>query len=155
MLTVPANLVPQLRSGLFGEWGFAAEDISHHALQFGSKAPDDGSEAPDDVYRKPLETFDVGRALLDAVGWRTTSSQADVSIDLSRHRLYPRLVTGALANEQFALVERLAEMPKTTIEEVRQAVRAQIEALDEFIAVIEGLRLADGVSASYDDMGVA
>lgn len=147
MLTVPAKLVPQLRSGLFGEWGFAAEDISRHALQF-------GSEAPDDVYRKPLETFDAGRALLDAVGWRTNSSQADVRLDLSRHRLYPRLVTGALANEQFALVERLEEMPKTTIEEVRQAVRAQIEALDEFIAVIEGLRLADGLSASYDDMGV-
>jgi hypothetical protein len=64
------------------------------------------------------------------------------------------LVTGALANEQFALVERLEEMPKTTIEEVRQAVRAQIEALDEFIAVIEGLRLADGLGASYDDIGV-
>jgi hypothetical protein len=82
VLTVPAKLVPQLRSGLFGEWAFAADDISHHELQV-------GSEAPDDVYRKPLETFDAAPLLFVA-------SRADLQhliTDLRREdRDYPIIV---------------------------------------------------------------
>jgi hypothetical protein len=127
MLTVPANLVPCLRSGVFGEWGFAAEDIADRALQF-------GSDASDDAYRVPLKAFDAGRALLDAVGWRAEGSQADVEIDLS---LYPQLVLKALTSEQLALSDRLTELPPTGSKDARDVVIARSEALNAFLKLVK------------------
>lgn len=130
MLTVPADFVPDLRSGLFGEWGFAAEDLANMALQF-------GGHAPGGVYRDPLESFDASRTLLDVVGWRSQTPPTEISIDLGWHHLYPKILTKALVNEQIALAERLEEMPRTTSEYARQSMRRRIETLGSLAAAVE------------------
>jgi hypothetical protein len=124
MLTVPSDIVPYLRRGLFGEWGFAAEDISNMALQF-------GSDASSNSYREPLEAFDAGRALIDEIGWRDKKgSQADVEINLSSR---PQLVLRALRKEHLVLADQLAEMPRTASKQARDSINARIEALGEFV----------------------
>lgn len=45
-LIVPAGFVSYLRGGLFGEWGYAAEQLSSLALEFGGNAPDGAYLAP-------------------------------------------------------------------------------------------------------------
>src|SRR5271170_2972520 len=112
MLAVPSDIVPYLRRGLFGEWGFAAEDISNRALQF-------GSGASSNFYREPLEAFDAGRALIDEIGWRNKRSQTDVEINLSLH---PQLVLRALRKEHLVLTDQLAEMPRTASKQARDSV---------------------------------
>jgi hypothetical protein len=123
MLMVPSEIVPYLRRGLFGEWGFAAEDISSRALQF-------GSGARSNFYREPLKVFDAARALIDEIGWRDKRSQTDVEINLG---LYPQLVLRALKKEHLVLTDQLAEMPRTASERARHSVGTRTEVLGEFV----------------------
>ncbi|HEY3828246.1 MAG TPA: hypothetical protein VGL57_03510 [Solirubrobacteraceae bacterium] len=125
MLTVPATHVADLRSGLFGEWGFAAESLSNLALTF-------SGHGPERVYEVPLRAFDAVRALLNTIGWRVQPVEADVEIDLSLH---PSVVLRALRSEQEALVDRLQEVAGTPIpEDAHQAMQAHVKELREFIA---------------------
>jgi hypothetical protein len=130
VLIVPADFVPVLRSGLLGEWGFAAEDLSTLALQM-------GSDASSRTYREALELFDASRALLDLVGWRLEHHQAEVCVDLGASELYPAIVLRALTGERAALVAHLEEMPRRTNESLRQIVRSRIGALGDLIASAE------------------
>jgi hypothetical protein len=143
MLTVSSDMVPYLRRGLFGEWGFAAEDISNRALQF-------GSDTSRNFYREPLEAFDAGRALIDEVGWRDNKkSQADIEVNLS---LGPQLVLRALIKEHLVLTDQAAEMPRTASKQARDSISARIEALGEFVERVKAqarrLGLAEPQSAS-------
>src|ERR1700723_3441985 len=103
VLTVPAAFVADLRSGLFGEWGFAAENLSNLALTFSGRGPEQ-------VYEAPLRAFDAARALLNTTGWRVQAVESNVEIDLGLH---PSVVLQALRNEQEALVDRLQEVAGT------------------------------------------
>jgi hypothetical protein len=126
MLTVPGGYVAYLRSGIFGEWGFAAEELSVLALGFGSSAPHG--------YGEPLETFDAARALLDTIGWTDENQQSDVDIDLGS---YPLLVLNALKHEYAALLAQFQELPKTTSKEVSDFAAARVAALDDFVKAVE------------------
>jgi hypothetical protein len=127
MLTVPANLVPYLRDGLFGEWGFAAEDIADRALQF-------GSNASRDIYSEALEAFDAGRTLLDAVGWCDEGIQADIEINLALH---PKLVLRALKSESRMIAERVREMPRNENKEARNTETARATVLRMFARSVQ------------------
>jgi len=127
---VPADYVRDLRSGLLGEWGFAAEDLSTLALQM-------GSEASARTYREALELFDACRALIDVVGWRRERHEVEICIDLSANELYSAIVIKALTGERTTLVASLEEMPSRTNEYVRQLMRSRIGALGELIASAE------------------
>jgi hypothetical protein len=142
MLAVPSEIVPYLRRGLFGEWGFAAEDISNRALQFGSGARSNS-------YQEPLRTFDAARALLDEIGWRDNKSQTDVAINLSLHH---QLVLRALRMEHLVLVDQLAETPRVTSKQAHDSVSTRTEALGEFVKQVKAqarlLGLAEPQAAS-------
>jgi hypothetical protein len=127
MLTVPANLVPYFRSGIFGEWGFTAEDIAQRALQFGSSSQGKGA------YQGSLEAFEAGCALLDAVGWCEESASVDAEINLALH---PRMILRALKNERELLIDQRREVPKRD-KDSRNAVSAQVAALDAFVKLTE------------------
>jgi hypothetical protein len=126
ILAVPSGFVVYLRSGLYGEWGFAAEELSTLALGFGSSAPHG--------YGEPLETFDAARVLLGAIGWTDDPSQGDVEIDLGS---YPLLVLKALRHEYAALLAQFQELPKKTSKEVSDFAAARVAALDEFVKAVE------------------
>ena len=130
VLIVPAEYVANLRSGLWGEWGFAAEDLSTLALQM-------GSDASARTYREALELFDASRALIDLVGWRRERHEVEVCIDLGARELYPAIVIKALSGERAALVAHLEEMPRRTSESVRQVMRGRIGGLGDLIAAAE------------------
>jgi hypothetical protein len=130
MLTVPAVYVADLRSGLFGEWGFAAESLASLALMFGGRGPEE-------AYERQLRAFDAVRTLLNAIGWRVQPIEIDAEIDLGLH---PAVVLRALQNEQEALVDRLQEVTGTPIpEDTHQAMLAHAEGLKEFRASVETL----------------
>jgi hypothetical protein len=129
-LTVPAAFVADLRSGLFGEWGFAAEGLSNLALTFGGRGPEE-------VYERPLRTFDAVRTLLNATGWSVQTVEVDVEIDLSPHS---SVVLQALRNEQEALADRLQEAAGTAIlEDALLAMQAHADGLHKFAASVEAL----------------
>ncbi len=135
VLLVPAEYVANLRSGLLGEWGFAAEDLSILALQ-------SDNDVSARMYRKALGLFDTSRALLDLVGWRSERHEVEVCIDLDAGELYPTVVINALTSERVALVAHLEEMPRRTNESVRQVMRSRIGGLGDLIASAEDKALA-------------
>jgi|SRR5580704_17838401 hypothetical protein len=126
-LTVPAAFVADLRSGLFCEWGFAAENLSNLALTFGSRS--------EEVYESPLRAFEAARTFLGAVSWRDQSVESDTEIDIG---LYPALVLRALQSQYEALVDRLGEVAGTPIpEDAYLAIVTHAEGLREFITSVE------------------
>jgi hypothetical protein len=129
-ITVPADIVPDLRGALFGVWGFAAEEVANAALQFGSRAGKD-------VYLEALEAFDAGRNLIETLGWSEGRLEEDVEIDLGSH---PALMLRALQDQQITLADRITEMPATTNKEARDAVAARAARFDEFVSRVR-LRL--------------
>lgn len=128
MLAVPAALVADVRSGLLGEWGFAAEDLANLAL---------ASEArrPVEVYEEPLKAFDAVRAFLDIVGWKVKPQEQTVEIDLERH---PLVVLKALRTSQDELADRLGETERTPVPaEVQYAMILRADALGDFAAAVD------------------
>ncbi len=77
MLTVPAEVVVQLRGALLEELGRPATEIAYAGVL---------SDRFEHLERitDPLQRFDRHRALLDAIGWQQTAETVD--IDLSAHR---------------------------------------------------------------------
>lgn len=134
-LTVPSCFVPYLRSGLIGEWGFVAEDASRRALRF-------GVDASEELYRESREAFYASCELLDVIGWRNTSPQTDIDIDLTLH---PTLVVKALRGTHGVLVDQLEEIPSN---ENRNAALTRVKALGDFVKVVERqVRRASGHQA--------
>lgn len=129
-LAVAADSVPDLRSGLFGEWGLAAENIYMMAHQL-------GSDAPGGAFREPLELFAAGRALIDVIGWRHERAQAEIRIDLGANHLYPTILGKAIASERAALKNHLVQMPRRGSAYGRQSLRRRIVALDELGLAVE------------------
>ncbi len=125
-LVVPGGLVGHLRRGLFGELGYAAQELSLIALER-------GGDASEGLYTEPLRAFDAGRALLDTVGWRGIGEQSDVEIDLALH---PLLVLRALQAEHVALVDQLREIPLRR--ENHDLAAARVRRLEQFVALVEG-----------------
>lgn len=130
-LVVPGDFVSDVRSGLFGEWGFAAEQLSVMALQL-------GGDASGGVFREPLELFDAGRALLDIVGWQREQADREIHIDLSAHHLYPTILSKALRNERTALAAYLDDIPCAGSDYARHSLRRRIAALEDLLVSIEG-----------------
>ncbi len=126
-LTVPAGFVPYLRSGLFGEWGAAAEKLSSLALQF-------GSGAPDGVYMPQLQTFFTLCVLLGEIGWKDIPTESDVVINLGVSG--PQIIKG-LREEHRTLQQQLQEMPVSTNKGIRYAAAARVAEFEEFIKSVE------------------
>lgn len=143
MLTVPGGFVQYLRSGLFGECGYAAEDISHLALQVASRTRKD--------YLEALRKFIVALTLLSKIGWGDNSSQANVEIDLG---LYPTLILKTFHDGHVTLLEELQEMPKkTTSKDIYSNASSRVEALGAFVQTVEWRvkdLVAGGVVGSVD-----
>jgi hypothetical protein len=128
MLAVPAALVADVRSGLFGEWGFAAEDLTNLALAFGAR----GSV---DVYQDALKAFDAARDFLDIVGWQVKPKEQAVEIDLELH---PLVVLKALHTSQDALTDRLGEVSGTVVPaEVQHEMILRADTLGDFAAAVD------------------
>jgi hypothetical protein len=126
-LTVPAGLVADLRTGLYCEWGCAAEHLGNLALAFEARGPVN-------VFDKSLKAFDAARSLLDTVGWRTQPVEQAVEIDLELH---PLVVLKALRTAQDALADHLGEIPGATVPaEVQYAMILRADALGDFAAAV-------------------
>lgn len=130
ILLVPVEYVANLRAGLLGEWGFAAEDLAALALEM-------ESDASPRTYREALALFDASRALIDLVGWRRERHEVEVCLDLAANEFYPAIVIKALSGERAALVAHLEEMPRRANESVRQVMRSRIGGLGDLIASTE------------------
>jgi hypothetical protein len=127
LLIVPPAFVPYLRSGLLGEWGYAAEQLSSLALQF-------GGNAPDGAYSEPQQVFDTIRILLGEIGWRDTDRQGDVTVNLC---VGGACVVKGLKHEYMMLAEQLNEMPKRDRKTMRDAATAKVTEFGEFVKSTE------------------
>lgn len=79
-VTVPADIVVDLRTGLYAQIGIAGEQLDRLTAK-----PD--RERHPEWYRKPLDDLDRVRSLLDAIGWRQSDTLvASVELDLSEHQ---------------------------------------------------------------------
>jgi hypothetical protein len=138
-LTIPANVLPDVRESLFCLLGDAAEAISHPL------------EQPGHEYHP--EWFDAGRrqlgqvfALLDLIGWDAARAPRQIHVDLHEHRqTLQQALDGykpvledqereADANDQHRRKE--GKPPR------KQEIIARLVALREFIELVER-RLAD------------
>lgn len=126
-LTVPAGFVSYLRGSLFGEWGYAAEQLSSLALEF-------GGNAPDGAYLAPLHTFFTTYLLLAEIGLKEDASQRDVVVNLSIGGTH---VVKGLRDEHRTLMEQLDEMPRRTRKAMRDAASAKVAEFGEFVQAVE------------------
>jgi|HubBroStandDraft_1064217.scaffolds.fasta_scaffold90925_3 hypothetical protein len=126
-LTVPAGFVSYLRGSLFGEWGYAAEQLSSLALEF-------GGNAPDGTYLAPLHTFFATYLLLAEIGLREDAAQRDVIVNLSIGGTH---VVKGLRDEHRILMEQLDEMPRRTRKAMRDAASAKVAEFGEFVQAVE------------------
>jgi hypothetical protein len=126
-LTVPASFVSYLRGSLFGEWGYAAEQLSSLALEF-------GGNAPEGAYLVSLHTFFTTYALLAQIGLQENAAQGDVVVDLC---IGGRYVVNGLKDEHRILMEQLDEMPKKTRKAMRDAASAKVAEFGDFVKATE------------------
>jgi hypothetical protein len=140
-LTVPASFVSYLRSGLFREWGFAAEDIANLSIEF-------GGGAPDGAFSEPLQTFFTMLVIFSEVGWKDSHTQGEIVINLNIGGAY---IARALKHQHQALANELGEIPKETREEMRAAAAARIAEFGAFVqevdAQVRRLNRRQGTSA--------
>ena len=126
-IIVPAGFVSYLRGSLFGEWGYAAEQLSSLALEF-------GNNAPDGAYLVPLHRFFTTYALLAEIGLKENAAQGDVVVNLNFGGTY---VVSGLKDEHRILMEQLGEMPKRTRKAMRDAASAKVAEFGEFVKAVE------------------
>jgi hypothetical protein len=135
-LTVPAGFVSYLRGSLFGEWGYAAEQLSSLALEF-------GGNAPDGAYLAPLHTFFTTYLLLAEIGLREDAAQGEVVVNLSIGGTH---VVKGLKDEHRILLEQLDEMPRRTRKAMRDAASAKVAEFGDFVQAVE--ERVDGLNRS-------
>jgi hypothetical protein len=126
-LTVPAGFVYYLRGSLFGEWRYAAKQLSSLALEF-------GGNAPDGAYLAPLHTFFTIYLLLAEVGSKEDAAQGDVVVNLSIGGTH---VVKGLRDEHRILMEQFDEMPRRTRKAMRDAASAKVAEFGEFVQAVE------------------
>lgn len=124
---MPAGYVGYLRSGLFGEWSDAAEDIANMAEHL-------GSSASDAVYSELLQAFFTIVLLLGEIGWKDIATQGDVVINLDVGGVY---VAKGLTEEHNMLVQQLNQFPKATRQAMRNAASAKVAEFGEFVKEVE------------------
>ncbi len=134
IITVPAQMVGVLRSGLYSEIGNTAEALA----QVTGRA---GREQHLESYREPLERLDRTRALLDLIGWSATGPAVAVRVGLPEHReailngLAVAMTVGDGDLEEAAQVD--AERAARGEAPVREATTRRVLALREFRAAVE------------------
>jgi hypothetical protein len=126
-LIVPASFVSYLRSGLFQEWGFAAEDIANLSIEF-------GGGAPDGAFSEHLQTFLTMLVILGEVGWKDSHTQDNIVINLNIGGTY---IARALKHQHQALANEHGEMPKETHKEIRAAASAKVAEFGAFVQEVE------------------
>lgn len=149
LLAAPSAGLDRLREGLFAEIGGAGE-----ALQLAASSKED-REAGKTRFRAPLERLRGAWALLDTIGWSTTTPAADVQIDLREHhealsralelallfaeddltdldKHIPKNAEGSEASERDAVVESIAAF--------RELATTARDRIDELAAQSESRR---------------
>jgi hypothetical protein len=126
MLTVPAEMVGHLRSGLHSGIGDAAETIAQVVCE-------PSREEHSEWYREPLSHFDRARALLDTIGWAATDPPAEVSVDLREHR---HAVLDALGVAMIVADADLKAVQTVRAANGKDTIR-RVLALGEYVAAVE------------------
>jgi hypothetical protein len=136
LVTVPVEMIYELRKSPHIELSGAAQDIDAVAIRM-------GQVIHPEWYEEPLGRFDAIRALLDEIGWWNTDPPAEVRFDLDPHRL---AVTRAL---EAVLLFAEADMNELDAVEAERAKRGEpstredttrrVLALREFAAAIKDL----------------
>jgi hypothetical protein len=126
MMTVPAEMVEHLRSGLHSGIGDAAETIAQ-------VVGEPGREQHPEWYRESLAHFDRVRTLLDTIGWGATDPAAEVSVDLREHR---HAVLDALGVAMIVADADLKAAETVSTANGKATIRRAL-ALGEFAAAVE------------------
>jgi hypothetical protein len=137
VLIVSPGRVHSLRGGLYGELGFAGEELGEFSLR---RRPQ--GRAP---YREPLGHIDAVRALLEQIGWDEVELPPRVQIDLWVHGA---LALTVLSRVLDAELDGLADVPPAR----RRTAEQHIRELREFMADIRRLS-ADWQSSSFPPNG--
>ena len=133
-LTVPAEMVGQLRDGLHSVLGGAAQDISQTAEQ-------PGREQHPESYEEPREHYDRACVLLDLIGWGDPEQPTPAQVDLPAHRWALMEALDVLLLDADADMEEAdavdAERAKRGEPPKREATTRRVLALREFVASVE------------------
>ena len=136
IITVPAELVGELRHGLHTVLGNAAEGVSQITER-------SGREHHPEWYAEQRERFERTWALLDLIGWREPKQPAAVRINLCEHH---RAVSEALDVRLTVAADDLEEADAVDAERaeqgklpMREATTSRVLALREFASSVEDL----------------
>lgn len=115
-VTVPADVVVDLRTALYAQIGVIAEVLDSLTLR-----PD--RERHPRRYQQPLQDLDRIRLLLDAIGWHHTGRPVSVELDLYE---FGRALRGALQMMLDEAIDHPAcgNAPPSTEEALRKRARA-------------------------------
>jgi len=87
-IAIPADVVVQLREGLFSQLGDVAQGLAAVIVR--------PAGARRREWVEPVALFDRARAVLDLIGWEQRDPEPDVEVDLHPHR---RAIEAALCRE--------------------------------------------------------
>jgi hypothetical protein len=136
IITVPAEMVSELRNGLHTVLGDTAQDVSRIT-------DDPGRERHPEWYAEHRKRFERTWALLDLIGWGEPKQPGAIRIDLRRHRrptceaLRVRLQVGADDLREADAVD--AERAKHGEPPKREATTTRVNTLREFAATVKDL----------------
>jgi hypothetical protein len=108
LVTIPANLTPQLRNGVHHVLGDAAKEVS-------TVVEHTGRPSHPELYTKPVARFKQTCELLDLIGWGNPPEPAAIHLDLREHH--------AALRDALDVTVRLADIEVDEIED-RDAARA-------------------------------
>lgn len=109
IVTIPANLTPQLRNGVHHALGDAAKEVS-------TVAEHTDRPSHPELYEQPVARFKQTCELLDFIGWGNPAEPAAIQVDLREHH--------AALTDALDMAVRLADIEVDEIE-ARDAARAQ------------------------------
>jgi hypothetical protein len=136
LITVPAELVADVRLGLQNELGVPAEAIVDEVI------PRADRDHLHELFRAQLEYLDEICIVLDLVGWMTPKRSAAIAIDLRAHR---RAVVSALDYAVSSLTRRGEDAEEELEPPKLEAMREHLVALQEFTDAVH--RIADELEA--------
>ncbi len=142
IITVSAEMVGELRHGLYTVLGNAAEGVSQITEQF-------EREHHPEWYAEQRERFERTWALLDLIGWREPKQPAAIRINLHEHH---RTVNEALDVRLLVAADDLDEADAVDAERaeqgeppMREATTNRVFALREFASSVKNLLTGLGV----------
>jgi len=136
LITVPAEMLGELRNGLHTNLGDAAHGISQIT-------DTGGRERHPEWYAEHRERFERTCALLDLIGWSELKQTAAIQVDLRRHAqamieaLDVRLLVAEDDLKEADTVD--AERAKRGEPPKRQQTVERVEAVREFAATVKDL----------------